>query len=75
MLQKYFHKHNQWVNAARDIGLQGQAHDKEDGDICSKAGFYAGLKLIHAFEGGRIACSCSRMQDLWLCLPKPAQAH
>ena len=34
------------VSAARDIGLQGQAHDKEDGDICSKAGFYAGLELI-----------------------------
>jgi len=40
------------VNAARDIGLQGQAHDKEDGDICSKAGFHAGLKLIMRLKEG-----------------------
>ena len=40
------------VNGARDIGLQGQAHDKEDGDICSKAGFYAGLKLIMRLKEG-----------------------
>ena len=39
-------------NAARDIGLQGQAHDKEDGDIRSKAGFYAGLKLIMRLKEG-----------------------
>ena len=40
------------VNGARDIGLQGQAHDKEDGDICSKAGFYAGLNLIMRLKEG-----------------------
>ena len=42
------------VNGARGIGLQGQAHDKEDGDICSKAGFYAGLKLIMRLKEGAL---------------------